>query len=363
MHPIESERLRLRAIEPDRDAAPMLALLNDPGFVRFIGDRNVRSEEQAREYIALRVLHSYALNGFGMYAIERLSDGAWLGNAGLVRRDGLPGPDIGYAVLSEFAGQGYAGEAARAVFAHARAELGLQDLYGITDLDNVVSGKIRDEELRKILKATGCYSIQIHAIEEALEAVVREDPVHRVVIHLDQRSPPVAFQPYFPRVVPIYNHLQTAIVLFLDGTLPVAAIQHVARDLLGHYGFDQQRLTNLAEDIMRRRRVYHDRDALSKLAVALRELPEYPPREDEAAERLDEATNRIVASIAERADHLSTRPFVDDAQTAPRSDYLELWAMERERQEEARRAKKLAEKISRDQERAAAAAAKARSRT
>ena len=142
MQPIESERLRLRAIEPDRDAAPMLALLNDPGFVRYIGDRNVRSEEQAREYIAQRVLHSYALNGFGMYAIERLSDGAWLGNAGLVRRDGLPGPDIGYAVLSEFAGQGYAGEAARAVFAYARTTLGLQDLYGITDLQNVASGRI-----------------------------------------------------------------------------------------------------------------------------------------------------------------------------------------------------------------------------
>jgi len=142
MHPIESERLRLRAIEPDRDAAPMLALLNDPGFIRFIGDRDVRDETQARDYIALRVLPGYALNGFGMYAIERRSDGAWLGNAGLVRRDGLPGPDIGYAVLSGFAGQGYAGEAARAVFAHARAELGLHDLYGITDLDNVASGKI-----------------------------------------------------------------------------------------------------------------------------------------------------------------------------------------------------------------------------
>lgn len=142
MNPIESERLRLRAIEPDRDAASMLALLNDPGFIRFIGDRDVRDETQARDYIALRVLPGYALNGFGMYAIERRSDGAWLGNAGLVRRDGLPGPDIGYAVLSGFAGQGYAGEAARAVFAHARAELGLHDLYGITDLDNVASGKI-----------------------------------------------------------------------------------------------------------------------------------------------------------------------------------------------------------------------------
>jgi len=142
MHPIESERLRLRRLEPDRDAAPMLALLNDPGFLLFIGDRNVRSEDQAREYIALRVLHSYALNGFGMYAIERLADGAWLGNAGLVRRDGLPGPDIGYAVLSEFAGQGYASEAARAVFNHARTALGLMDLYGITDLDNIASAKV-----------------------------------------------------------------------------------------------------------------------------------------------------------------------------------------------------------------------------
>ena len=142
VHPIESERLRLRRIDPERDAVQMLALLNDPGFVRFIGDRGVRTQQEARDYAAARVLPAYALHGYGMYAIERLSDGAWLGNAGLVRRDGLPGPDIGYAVLSEFAGQGYAGEAARAVFAHARGALGLHDLYGITDLDNVVSGKI-----------------------------------------------------------------------------------------------------------------------------------------------------------------------------------------------------------------------------
>ncbi|MCS4231906.1 RimJ/RimL family protein N-acetyltransferase [Stenotrophomonas maltophilia] len=142
MHPIESERLRLRAIEPDRDAAPMLALLNDPGFLRFIGDRDVRSEAQAREYIALRVLHSYALNGFGMYAIERLSDGAWLGNAGLVRRDGLPGPDVGYAVLGQYAGHGYASEAAQAVFTHARDVVGLKDLYGIISPDNLASAAI-----------------------------------------------------------------------------------------------------------------------------------------------------------------------------------------------------------------------------
>ena len=142
MHPIESKRLHLRALEPDRDAVPMLALLNDPGFVRFIGDRGVRSLDEARDYVAMRVLPMYALHGYGMYAIERRSDGAWLGNAGLVRREGLPGPDIGYAMLSGYAGQGYASEAARAVFAHARTVLGLHDLYGITDLDNGASARI-----------------------------------------------------------------------------------------------------------------------------------------------------------------------------------------------------------------------------
>lgn len=138
---IESERLRLRPIDAERDAADMLSLLNDPGFLRFIGDRHVRSVEQAREYIATRVLPAYALHGYGMYAVERTADGAWLGNAGLVRRDGLPGPDIGYALLSGYVGQGFASEAARAVAAHAR-QLGLDDLYGITDPDNLASGVI-----------------------------------------------------------------------------------------------------------------------------------------------------------------------------------------------------------------------------
>jgi len=139
---IQTDRLHLRLIDPDHDAADMLALLNEPGFIRNIADRGVRTLAQARDYTAERVLGSYTLNGFGMYAIIRREDGAWLGNAGLVRRAGLPAPDIGYAVLSRYAGQGYASEAARAVFNHGRTVLGLQDLYGITDLDNVASGRI-----------------------------------------------------------------------------------------------------------------------------------------------------------------------------------------------------------------------------
>ena len=136
---IQTSRLQLRRIDPERDAVHMLALLNEPGYLRHIADRGVRNLAQASEFIVERVLGSYERHGFGMYAIIRGEDGAWLGNAGLVRRDGLPAPDIGYALLGRFEGFGYALEAARGVLAYARGELGQHDLYGIVAPDNLRS--------------------------------------------------------------------------------------------------------------------------------------------------------------------------------------------------------------------------------
>jgi RimJ/RimL family protein N-acetyltransferase len=143
---IQTDRLHLRLIDPDHDAADMLALLNEPGFIRHIADRGVRTLAQARDYTAERVLGSYALNGFGMYAVIRRSDGAWLGNAGLVRRDGLPAPDVGYALRAQYEGNGYALEAARAVMHYARDVLGYSDLYGIVAPENLRSAAL----LRKL---------------------------------------------------------------------------------------------------------------------------------------------------------------------------------------------------------------------
>lgn len=143
---IQTDRLHLRLIDPDHDAADMLALLNEPGFIRHIADRGVRTLAQARDYTAERVLGSYTLNGFGMYAIIRRSDGAWLGNAGLVRRDGLPAPDVGYALLAQYEGHGYAFEAARGVMHYARDVLGYPDLYGIVAPENLRSAAL----LRKL---------------------------------------------------------------------------------------------------------------------------------------------------------------------------------------------------------------------
>jgi RimJ/RimL family protein N-acetyltransferase len=136
---IETVRLRLRLLEPERDAAATLALLNDPGFLAHIGDRGVRDAAQARNYLADGAVLSYTQNGFGLYAVERRDDGAWLGMAGLVLRPTLPCPDLGYALLQPSQGHGYASEAARAVLAYARDTLALPRLCAIVAPDNARS--------------------------------------------------------------------------------------------------------------------------------------------------------------------------------------------------------------------------------
>ena len=137
---IQTERLQLRLLrDDDGDAAAMLQLLNEPGFHEFIGDRGVRTLEQARDYVRNHTFGSYSAHGFGMYAIERRSDGAWLGNAGLVRREGLPCADVGYALLGAYTGQGYALEAVQGVLAYARGTLGLGELRAIVSQGNARS--------------------------------------------------------------------------------------------------------------------------------------------------------------------------------------------------------------------------------
>ncbi len=136
---IQTDRLQLRLIDPDRDAADMLALLNEPGFIRNIADRGVRTLAQASDY--LRSWHGaqYARDGFGHYALELRQDGRFIGTAGLIKRATLPSPDIGYALLSDQHRRGHAEEACRAVIEHARKVLGLAQICAIVSADNAAS--------------------------------------------------------------------------------------------------------------------------------------------------------------------------------------------------------------------------------
>jgi RimJ/RimL family protein N-acetyltransferase len=100
-----TERLELVHLTLE-DAPFILELVNDPAWLRFIGDRGVRTLAQAEAYLQDGPLASYATHGFGLYLVRRKSDGAPLGMCGLLKRPSLPQPDIGFAYLPQFTGQG-----------------------------------------------------------------------------------------------------------------------------------------------------------------------------------------------------------------------------------------------------------------
>lgn len=127
---IQTPRLRLRWITKN-DAPLMLAVWNDPDFIRHVGDRGIRSEEEAAQALQEGVLKLYEECGYGPYVVSSKSDGKAMGICGLFKRDNLPDPDIGYGFLPEFCAHGYAIEAAREVVAHARNVMQLSKILAI----------------------------------------------------------------------------------------------------------------------------------------------------------------------------------------------------------------------------------------
>ncbi|WP_368562044.1 GNAT family N-acetyltransferase [Pseudoxanthomonas sp. UTMC 1351] len=138
---LETERLQLRELSASsvEDAAFILRLLNEPSFLRNIGDRGVRNLDNAHDYVANGPASSYRTHGYGLYRVDIKASGAIAGLCGLVRREGLDHPDLGYAFLPEFWSQGYALESTRAVLAHARDSLALDRILAIVDPANTDS--------------------------------------------------------------------------------------------------------------------------------------------------------------------------------------------------------------------------------
>jgi RimJ/RimL family protein N-acetyltransferase len=135
---LETERLILRRLTLD-DARFMLGIWNDPAFIRNVGDRGIRTEEQAVAALQTGALSLYAEYGYGPYVMVRRSDGTEIGICGLFKRENLADPDIGFGVLPEYCGQGYASEAAFEVLAHTRDVLGIDNLAAIVSPENAPS--------------------------------------------------------------------------------------------------------------------------------------------------------------------------------------------------------------------------------
>ena len=138
---METKRLRLRELI-EGDAGFLLELLNDPSFVQNIGDRGVRTDAHARAYVRNGPVASYREHGFGLWAVELRESGSPIGICGLLRRDVLEAPDIGFALLPRFQSSGYGYEAARAVLDYARDTLRLRRVVAIVNADNEVSARL-----------------------------------------------------------------------------------------------------------------------------------------------------------------------------------------------------------------------------
>lgn len=141
---IGTERLVLTALA-DRDAAFMLELLNEPSFLRYIGDRGVRTIDDARRYLREGPVASYERHGFGLLRVGLKADDTPIGICGILRRDTLPEPDLGFSLLPAWWSQGYAREAADAVLRHARVVLRLGRILAITSPDNGPSIRLLDQ--------------------------------------------------------------------------------------------------------------------------------------------------------------------------------------------------------------------------
>ena len=138
---LETDRLLLRELT-EGDAAFMYELLNSDGWLKFIGDRNISSVQDAKNHLLNNYIKMYEDHGFGLWAVVRKEDQVVIGTCGLIKRPSLPNIDIGFAFLPQYAGQGFAYEAAAATMNYGYSVIGTKKIVAITIPENDRSIKL-----------------------------------------------------------------------------------------------------------------------------------------------------------------------------------------------------------------------------
>jgi len=141
---LATQRLVLRRLAPS-DAPFVRALVNDPDWLRYIGDKGVRTDDDARGYLERGPIAMYARHGYGLYLVARRPDLAPVGICGLIKRESLPDVDIGFAFLPAHRGAGYALEAAAAAIDEGRTRYGLARVIAIVSPDNARSIRLLEK--------------------------------------------------------------------------------------------------------------------------------------------------------------------------------------------------------------------------
>ncbi|MGH7591011.1 MAG: GNAT family N-acetyltransferase [Gemmatimonadales bacterium] len=140
---VDTSRLRLRQLTPD-DAQFILELVNDLDWILYIGDRGVHDLNDARQYVTDGPMASYERHGFGLYLVTLRAQATPIGICGLIQRESLPAPDLGFAFLPPFRRMGYASEAADAIVRVAPQIAGATELFAVVQPDNARSFRLLD---------------------------------------------------------------------------------------------------------------------------------------------------------------------------------------------------------------------------
>lgn len=141
---LTTDRLHLREANLN-DATFIFELLNSKGWLENIGDRGIRTIDDAKNYIKNKLMPDYGKNNIAMFVMERKSDGALIGTCGLVKRPQLEDIDIGFAMLDQYGKKGYAFEAAKAILNMAIEEIKINRIVGITISENVNSQRLLEK--------------------------------------------------------------------------------------------------------------------------------------------------------------------------------------------------------------------------
>jgi len=221
----------------------------------------------------------------------------------------------------------------------AESDALIYSLYG-----DILAGLISRDTLFKFLKRTKAYKDQLESIDHQLDAIVHEDTVKRIIINLDRNTAPAEFIEYFPRVVPVHNHLQTAAVLCLDQTISINALRDVVYEMLWKFRCKPETLLHSAEDIFRRQRSYQPAANFEAIIESLSSInpPEPPKRSTKAATKSIEVAVSVLGQIKARLEYITTRP---QARTPSRvisthRDYFALLKAEEQRREARKKVQK-----------------------
>jgi ribosomal-protein-alanine N-acetyltransferase len=141
---VTTDRLAMRPYTI-ADAPHILELVNEPAFIANIRDSGVRTVADAEAYLEKGPLAMYAALGFGLWAVEERESGDVVGMCGLLKRDSLPDPDLGFAFVERARGKGYATEAGRATLQWGLREKGIGRVLAITALHNDASAAVLEK--------------------------------------------------------------------------------------------------------------------------------------------------------------------------------------------------------------------------